>query len=330
MSNQGATLGVVGVGPWMEMVVTLARAAGTSVVVWPGHWEGHRPRGTGVKSIEKAIGGPEVTVTNDPSVLADTWLIVVALPTWRMRSSSLILGNHIGGYHRLVHLVRGLDSTSGLRASELLTETTPVKRIAALAGPLFPGIILAGKLGGGVVGSKFPSVVKEVQTALASDRFRVYGNRDLIGVEIAAASAPLIALVSGLAAGLELGPSVEGMLVARGIAEVGRLCKHFGGQDATAIGMAGLGYVVAQIAEGAGSDFAAGVRLAQGGKIETLEKDLGPGARELIVSSQLLADKARSAGVQAHIITAAASVLHGEASVREATHTLMTLTQMME
>ena len=68
----------------------------------------------------------------------------------------------------------------------------------------------------------------QLQLAINSPTFRVYVNDDLVGVELCAAAKNVIALAAGGADGLGLGDNAKAALVARGLAEMGRLAEARG------------------------------------------------------------------------------------------------------
>ena len=69
----------------------------------------------------------------------------------------------------------------------------------------------------------------QLQLAITSPTFRVYVNDDVVGVELCAAAKNVIALAAGGADGLGLGDNAKAALVARGLAEMGRLAEARGG-----------------------------------------------------------------------------------------------------
>lgn len=83
-----------------------------------------------------------------------------------------------------------------------------------------------------------------VQRALSSNRFRVYTNDDVVGVEIAAATKNVMAIATGAVNGLGLGYNSAAALVTRGLAEMMRLAVRLGGRPETLAGLAGLGDLV--------------------------------------------------------------------------------------
>lgn len=313
-------VGIAGIGPRVDMLARLCQRNGHNAWVWPERPEdAERLQETGAMLVDK------------PQELAQrARLIFVAVPSWRLVEVAHQLGDSLQGSHRLVHTVHGLDVETGLRPSEILRRETPVRQVAALLGTVQAPDHLDSQPGAALISSRFPSLIQEVQGLVASSMFRVYGNRDLVGSEIAAAAANVIALAVGLLGGLSFGPAARGLLMARAVAEISRLAEAAGGESRTGSGMAGLGLLVAQTTEPGGVECAIGRALAAGRPLDELKAAYGGSLRELEATSTILLRQAQNHGRAAHITEAVQKVLAGELSVPESVRELLTLHQMME
>ena len=111
------------------------------------------------------------------------------------------------------------------------------RRVCALSGPSFASEVVARVPTAVVAASRDQGARRQVQSLFQTDRFRVYTNRDLIGVELGGALKNVIALAAGVAAGLELGHNTVAALITRGLAEIGRLGVAMGASAATFAGL---------------------------------------------------------------------------------------------
>ncbi|MBU0743354.1 NAD(P)-dependent glycerol-3-phosphate dehydrogenase [bacterium] len=82
------------------------------------------------------------------------------------------------------------------------------------------------------------------QQHLSGPTVRVYTNRDLVGVEIAAAFKNVIAIAVGMADGLGYGDNTRGAVMTRGLKELARLGIALGGQFETFYGLSGIGDMI--------------------------------------------------------------------------------------
>ena len=63
-------------------------------------------------------------------------------------------------------------------------------------------------------------MIEAGKEALKSNRFRVYGSRDVLGVELAGVFKNIIAIASGMVSGLNMGENARAMLLTRGWAKI--------------------------------------------------------------------------------------------------------------
>ena len=80
--------------------------------------------------------------------------------------------------------------------------------------------------------------------SLATPYFRPYTTKDIIAPQIGGSVKNVIAIASGMIEGAGLGDGARAALIARGLAEMGRLAEALGGKPETMMGMCGLGDLV--------------------------------------------------------------------------------------
>jgi glycerol-3-phosphate dehydrogenase (NAD(P)+) len=92
----------------------------------------------------------------------------------------------------------------------------------------------------------------------------VYQTQDLVGVQLNSAVVPILATLLGLTATLQgAGVGMHAMVLARGMAEAGRLASAIGADEATLWGLSGIGDLVAAQAKPGNLYFEAGCALAR-------------------------------------------------------------------
>ena len=104
----------------------------------------------------------------------------------------------------------------------------------------------------------------QLQLAINTTTFRVYASDDVAGVELCAAAKNVIALAAGGADGLGLGDNAKAALVARGLAEMGRLADVAGARPETFSGLAGMGDLIVTCWSKSGRNRRCGELVAQG------------------------------------------------------------------
>lgn len=212
------------------------------------------------------VAVPEaVRVVESPRELAAAArFLVIAVTSTDVGPRLVELGAVLDGSHLIVHAVGALAAPDDVRVSELIERATPVLRSGVLAGPALPGDLAAGRFASMVVASAFDEVAAEARRLLnLPPALRLYGSRDVIGVELASALAGAYTAALGLADGAKVGVGPRAVLVTpRG--RRGSALEAMGGQARTFAGLAGLGNLLVRGASGDDPDYAFGQALARG------------------------------------------------------------------
>jgi glycerol-3-phosphate dehydrogenase (NAD(P)+) len=172
-------------------------------------------------------------------------LYVLATPSAHLRSTLHDLAPALDPEAAILSVVKGIEEGTHRRMSEIVGEELPGRRVAALSGPNLAREIAAGKPAGSVVASADADLAHELAQVLSSDRFRVYTNPDIVGVELAGALKNVVALAAGMVDGLEFGDSGKAGIITRGLAEMTRLGVAAGAHPLTFAGLAGVGDLIA-------------------------------------------------------------------------------------
>ncbi len=231
-----------------------------------------------------------VSVTNSLTEVASRCeLIFPIVPSENFRSMIQELAPHLTPAHILIHATKGLDVSlpEGTRLStveqlsreqvktmsELIREETVVVRVGCIAGPNLASEIAEGQPAATVVASHFEEVIREGQAALRSSRFRVHGNDELLGIELAGVLKNIMAIAAGALHGLGYGDNTRALLITRGMAEMVYLGKGLGAEAKAFLGLAGIGDLVATCSSLRSRNFTVGYRLAKGESLQEIMTD---------------------------------------------------------
>jgi glycerol-3-phosphate dehydrogenase (NAD(P)+) len=209
---------------------------------------------------------PEVEVTADPAALRSAEdLVVFAVPSAAMRDSARMAAPHLAPGVALLSTAKGLGSGTPTRMSEILDEESSAAHpVAVLSGPTLAGELSRGLPAGAVVAAADDRAIERVIEVLGGPRFRLYGNRDVIGVELDGALKNIVAIAAGASDGLGFGDNARAGIVTRGLAEMTRLGVELGANPMTFAGLAGLGDLVATCASDLSRNRRLGLALARG------------------------------------------------------------------
>lgn len=165
------------------------------------------------------------------------------------------------------------------------------------------------------------SAAQLVQQAFANTCMRAYTNEDVLGVELCGALKNIMALAAGISAGLGFGDNALAGLITRGIAEMTRLARMMGCQEATCAGLAGIGDVIVTAGSVHSRNRRAGLLIGQGMAPQEAIASIGmvvEGVNALPAAMQLI----RRHGVQMPIIESVNAIINEGCPVAEVVHAL--------
>jgi glycerol-3-phosphate dehydrogenase (NAD(P)+) len=307
------TVGIVGAGPFGTALASVLARAGRRVVLWSrdvGVVDAiHRDRAC--PRLPAAPLPPPLEATADPRRLArEARFLVLAVSSTDVRERSRELGDVLDGSHIVVHAIGALAAPDNQRVSQAMELGLPTLKIGAIAGPALPDDLAEGQYSSIVVASAFDEVVGEGRRLLnAPPVLRVYGSKDLVGVELASALAGAYTIALGLCDGLGLGAGPRAVLITRAVAEASRLGAAAGAEARTFAGLAGLGNLLVR-ATARSADYVLGRRLADG--VVSADVARTEGARAASAGTQL----ASAARVRMPVLSGVAAVLAGRLEPR--------------
>lgn len=250
--------------------------------------------------------------------------MLAVVPAQAIRKTLALCRPYLAGKPALVIAAKGLERESGKRLSVVAEEELRgAARLAVLSGPNLAEEIVRGIPTATVVASEHPEVIAALQPLLGSPTFRVYGNRDVAGVELGGALKNPIAVAAGISDGLGYGNNTKATLLTRGLAEITRLGVAAGGKAATFTGLSGLGDLVATANSRLSRNYRLGLALGAGASLAEAEAALGHVA-EGVPTTEAACRLAADVGVVTPILQALRDVLFHGASAREAVTALMT------
>jgi glycerol-3-phosphate dehydrogenase (NAD(P)+) len=219
----------------------------------------------------------EVEVTADPAALAAAdELVVFAVPSAAMRASGERVRGSLHGDAVLLSVAKGIEPESLLRMTQVLGEVLPDAqgRIAAMSGPNLALEIAHGLPASSVIAAEDEAVSIAACDMLGARSFRLYRNRDVVGVELCGALKNIVAIAAGAAEQLGFGDNGKAGIITRGLAEMTRLGIAAGANPLTFAGLAGLGDVVTTCYSPLSRNHALGVELARGRQWQDIEGTL--------------------------------------------------------
>ncbi|MEM7657701.1 MAG: NAD(P)H-dependent glycerol-3-phosphate dehydrogenase, partial [Bacteroidota bacterium] len=287
--SSNETVGVIGAGSFGTALANLL-VQNKGVLLYS-----HRPEAIEQLRKEQRYRGrsldPNIRYTSDLAELAgECELIFPVVPSGNFRNMLKQLSPFLRPYHRLIHGTKGLDlalregetleTMSNLELSQVCTmsevirQESVVRRVGCVAGPNLASEIADGQPAATVVASHFDEVIRDGKTALRTSRFRVHGNHELLGIELAGVLKNIMAIAAGILNGMGYGENTRSMLVSQGLAEMIYIGKGLGAPVNPFLGLAGIGDLVATCNSPNSRNFTVGFRLGKGEPLEAIQQSM--------------------------------------------------------
>ena len=327
MSSANATFAVLGAGGWgTAIAVLLAQNRQHKVALWSARAEHARPLMESRENTRFLPGVPipaNVLLTADITEATDgANLLVFAIPTIYLRGVLQRIAEQIPAKGAFLSLIKGLEIATFRRPTEIIAETLGERPMAVLSGPSHAEEVARGLPTTLVAASQDLELARWVQERFSTDRFRVYTNLDLPGVELAGALKNIIGIAAGISDGLGFGDNAKSALLTRGLTEMARFGVALGAEQSTFWGLAGMGDLITTCISRHGRNRQVGYRLGQGEKPAAILASITMVA-EGVYTTRSVHDKAAQMGISMPITNEVYRVLYEAKDPRRAVTDLM-------
>ncbi len=298
--RSATTVTILGAGAWGLALAELARRAGNTVRLWSRH-----------------LGEPLAGAIGDADVIVSAVSMAGVTPMATCLQN-LSLPPHL----ILVSATKGLDPVTTRTPSQVWQAALPDYPIAVLSGPNLSQEIQQGLPAATVVASRDLAIATRVQQVLASPRFRIYTNTDILGTELGGTLKNVMAIAAGVCDGLHLGTNAKSALVTRALPEMIRIGTRLGAKADTFFGLSGLGDLLATCNSPLSRNYQVGYGLGQGRQLADILANL-KGTAEGINTAEVLATIAEREQLIIPVAWEVYRVLQGRVTPQAALEALM-------
>jgi glycerol-3-phosphate dehydrogenase (NAD(P)+) len=306
--------------------VLLAEHAGRTVSIWARTAERAAELARDRENRRLLPGVPipdSVTVTHEIAPAAEgAELLVAAIPTRYLRETIAAISNQIPNDVPVVSVAKGVEIATLMRPSEIIIDVLGPRGVVALGGPSHAEEIARRMPASVVAASANQELARRVQSLFNTDRFRVYTNADIVGVELAGAIKNVIAIAAGICDGLGFGDNAKSALVTRGLVEMTRFGTALGAEAETFSGLAGIGDLMTTCFSGFSRNRHVGECLGRGQTLERTVAEMN-GVAEGVTTTRGVFDLAGRMGIEMPITAEVYAVLFAGKSPTQATAALM-------
>lgn len=250
-------------------------------------------------------------------------VVLFSAPAQRFRSALDLAAPHLTKEMVLVNVAKGIEQKSLLRLSEIAYDRLPDARYVVLSGPSHAEEVGRGLPTTVVAASRDQALAEYVQDIFMTNRFRVYTNRDVTGVELGGALKNIIALGAGISDGMGFGDNAKAALMTRGMTEIARLGTALGAEVLTFTGLTGVGDLIVTCTSMHSRNRRCGILIGEGMKPSEATKQVGM-VVEGMYTTEAAYELAARHGIEMPITEQIYRVINETVDARDAVNTLMT------
>ncbi|HYW51385.1 MAG TPA: NAD(P)H-dependent glycerol-3-phosphate dehydrogenase [Gemmatimonadaceae bacterium] len=317
---------VVGAGAWGTALADLVARNGHDTTLWARESDVVADINTQCANSRFLKGvslSPSLRATDDlSSAVADATTITFVAPSHVLRSVIRSAAHAVPDDAILIVATKGIERETFALMTDIVAEELPGRPVVALSGPSFALEVAMRQPTAVVAASREQGAALHTQQLFSSPEFRVYTQRDVVGVELGGALKNVMAVATGVLDGLGLGFNPRAALITRGLAEMTRLGVALGAEPQTFAGLAGMGDLVLTCTGSLSRNRTVGVEIGQGRPIEEVLH-----ARETVAEGVVTTQSAHALavdrGVEMPIVSAMHRILFEAMPPRDAIAELM-------
>ena len=319
-------IGVIGAGTWGMALARMLTNAGDDVQMWSALPEEIEEYSTTRRhrNLPNMIIPDEMQFTTDlEEACTDKDILLFAVPSVFVRQTARSAAPYIKDGQIIVDVAKGIEPETFMTMSEVIKDELKTDaKVVALSGPTHAEEVARDLPSTIVSACEDIEVAEKVQSIFMTPVMRVYTNTDVKGVEICAALKNIIALASGISAGLGYGDNAKAALITRGLAEMRRLGTHLGCLDDTFSGLAGMGDLIVTATSVHSRNNKCGYLIGQGYSTKDAVKQVGMVVEGINAIPAAMA-MSKQYNVEMPIVTAVDAVINHGADPGETVTKLM-------
>ncbi len=313
---------VLGAGSWGTTFAKVLADAGCSVALWA-----RRPdlaaRITREHRNDEYLPGVAlpagIVASGDlAAVLEGAEAVFVSVPSQSLRENLVAIGPLLDPEARVVSLMKGVESATGLRMSEVIEHELDLDpaRVAVVSGPNLALEIALEQPTASVVASSDLETATTIARLATTRYLRFFVGGDVVGTEFGGVLKNLIAVAIGIVDGVGYGENTKASIITRGLVEMTDFAVAFGARPETLAGLAGLGDLIATCESPLSRNNTAGRLLGEGHGYAEVVGMMSQTAEGLASVAPVL-ELAASKGIDMPIVGQVAEVLAGTLAPRD-------------
>lgn len=174
-------------------------------------------------------------------VVKDANLIVIAVPAGHVDTVAMELKKFYNSKQHICIASKGIEQDTCLFVHDVLKKYIKTNKLAVISGPSFAVDIISNYPIGLSLGTKNKETENILKKTLQNDSLKLRTTDDIVGIEICGSIKNVIAIASGILAGLGANESTQAMFITESLHDIKGLIKALGGDKNTILSFAGFG-----------------------------------------------------------------------------------------
>ena len=290
-------IGVLGGGAWGTALAAAATQAGRDTLIWAREEDVVRSINDTHENTMYLPGvelDPNLKATNTLADLGDRDAVLMVAPAQYTRAMAAELANHLRNDVPLIICSKGIEVSTGKLLSDAISEAAPGHPVCVLSGPTFAAEVARGLPCAVTLACEDEKLGSKLVQALGLPTFRPYLSDDIIGAQIGGAIKNVLAIATGVAAGLGTGENARAAVITRGLAEIVRFGALYGARRETLMGLSGLGDLILTCSSTQSRNMSLGKAVGEGKTLEQImaeRNSVAEGAHTVDIVYKIAQDK---------------------------------------
>lgn len=271
-------IGILGAGSWGTTLALLLARDKHEIMLWEFRPDAVEKLRIDRENLEFLPGQPfpdNLRVTADiEEAVSGAGACLIVVPSHAVRPTMKLLGNSLPSSCLVLCAAKGIEENSLMRMSQVVADTLGESfdpaNFVTISGPSHAEEVVIGLPTSIVAASESIESATYVQNLMSSRMFRVYATDDLVGVELGGSLKNVIAIGTGISAGLGFGDNTMGAILTRGLAEMTRLGEQLGGRPSTFAGLSGMGDLITTCCSRHSRNRHVGEQIGKGHKLKEI------------------------------------------------------------
>lgn len=253
----------------------------------------------------------EINITTDlEESMENSKIIVLAVPMSAVREMSKKISKYLTEDQVICIVSKGIEPKTNKLMSQVVFEETGSENICMISGPSFASEIYAESEAGFIVASESLSAQACVKVCLENSRIVANISKDIVGVQLAATSKNIFAIILGMLDGMKKSDSTRAAVLTCLVNDMRMIVELLGGKPQTVFTYAGIGDMLLTCMSSKSRNYTFGKYLGEGFTSEEALSKMNTKTVEGLYSLQSIYDMLKNIKVEVKSIEMIYNVIY--------------------